>query len=149
MNKTDLVKEWFDIAADDLRAAKFLFDKLHPKPLEIICYHCQQSVEKVLKGFLTDRGIEPPHTHNLEDLRLMCMQHDNSFAEAAIQNACVILREYANTTRYPDRPEILETNAEFALNEAEKIYALCANLIPELQLQMGKIRDNSLSPDSA
>lgn len=31
----------------DLEAAKFLTN-MHPQPLEIICYHCQQSAEKIL-----------------------------------------------------------------------------------------------------
>jgi HEPN domain-containing protein len=106
MNGTDLVKEWFEIASDDLRSATFLYDKLHPKPLEIICYHCHQTVEKVLKGFLTDRGIEPPYTHDLEELRLMCMQYDSSFD--TIQKACVILKSYSASTRYPGRPQISE-----------------------------------------
>ena len=130
MNRTDLVKEWFEIASDDLRSAAFLFDKLCPKPLEIICYHCQQAVEKALKGFLIDRGIEPPYTHDLEDLRLMCMQYDSSFADSTVQNVCAILKGYATTTRYPNRPQIEETDAVFALNEAEKIHKLCADLIP-------------------
>ena len=60
MNKLDLVKEWFDIAADDMRSAVFLFDNLRPKPIEIICYHCQQAVEKAMKGYLINHDIEPP-----------------------------------------------------------------------------------------
>jgi len=131
MNKADLVREWFEIALDDFEVASHLFKTMHKKPLEIICYHCQQAVEKALKGFLTNNDIEPPHLHDLENLRLMCMEHDRSFE--GIQKACVKLKEYASTTRYPDRPEIVESDAMYALKETERIYAFCADLISEFR----------------
>ena len=136
MSVTDLVKEWFEIALSDLQVATFLFDKMHPKPLEIVCYHCQQAVEKVLKGFLTDQGIEPPYIHDPEELRLMCVEYDCSFE--TIQKACLKLRGYAASTRYPNRPEIEEMDAAFALEEADKIYVFCADLIPALTTPNGK-----------
>jgi len=40
---SDLVSEWLEIASNDLTVAHHLFDTMHPKPLEIICYHCQQA----------------------------------------------------------------------------------------------------------
>lgn len=44
------VKEWLEFAKMDLDAAKHLNDTFYPKPLQIICYHCQQSAEKALKA---------------------------------------------------------------------------------------------------
>ena len=150
MNETDLVKEWFDIASIDLQVAAHLFNTMHPKPLEIVCYHCQQAAEKALKGFLTDRGIEPPYTHDLEQLRLMCIEYDSSFSDATIQKASLKLSEYAVSTRYPDRPEIEEQDAAFALEEADKIYSLCANLIPALKIVIPpppvELGDDGLQP---
>jgi len=80
MTKTDLIKEWFGFASNDLYAAVHLFETMHNKPLEIICYHCQQAVEKAIKGFLIYHDVEPPYIHDLEKLRLMCEEHDASFA---------------------------------------------------------------------
>ena len=131
MNKADLVKEWFEIASTEHKAATHLFETMQKKPLEIICYLCQQSTEKSLKGFLANHDIEPPYTHDLESLRLMCIEKEGSFE--VIQEACIRLREYASTTRYPDRPEILESDALYALNEAKKIYSFCADFIPALK----------------
>ncbi|MFO7889725.1 MAG: HEPN domain-containing protein [bacterium] len=51
MDSFDIAKEWFDIAQSDLLSAKYL-QNMKPLPVEIICYHCQQSSEKLLKGFL-------------------------------------------------------------------------------------------------
>lgn len=47
MDDNCIAKEWFEFAKRDLEAAKFLMD-MYPKPLEIICYHCEQSAEKYL-----------------------------------------------------------------------------------------------------
>ncbi|EEG47745.1 hypothetical protein RUMHYD_03392 [Blautia hydrogenotrophica DSM 10507] len=32
-------------------------EHMYPKPLEIICYHCQQSIEKLLKGLLISKNV--------------------------------------------------------------------------------------------
>jgi HEPN domain-containing protein len=29
---------------------------MHPTPVEVICYHCQQSAEKYLKGYIVLHG---------------------------------------------------------------------------------------------
>jgi HEPN domain-containing protein len=126
MNKADLVKEWFDIASDDLRSAAFLFENLCPKPIEIVCYHCQQAVEKAMKGYLINHDIEPPYIHDLEKLRKMCIEFNPSFE--TIKEVCLELRGYAASARYPNFPEITEADAASALKEAEKIYAFCAEL---------------------
>ncbi len=39
-------KEWYDLAVMDLKIARYLEETYRPKPLEIICYHCQQAAEK-------------------------------------------------------------------------------------------------------
>ena len=70
MNKVDLVKRWFELALSDLRSAKFL-KNMWPKPLEVICFHCQQSVEKALKGFLAYQDSEPPLAHELHPLAIL------------------------------------------------------------------------------
>ena len=51
MNNREIANEWFSYEENDLNSAKFLLN-MYPKPLEIICNHCQQSAEKYLKGFL-------------------------------------------------------------------------------------------------
>ena len=132
MNKTDLVREWFEYASTDLNTAAHLFETMRPRPLEIICYHCQQAVEKALKGFLLDHETEPPRTHDLEQLRLLCANHDPLLFET-IQEACQKLTDYAVSARYPSQVEIEETNAIFALAEAGRLYTICVDMVPELR----------------
>ena len=45
-----LIDEWLRFANMDLDLAKHSFATMHPAPLEIICYHCQQAAEKFLKS---------------------------------------------------------------------------------------------------
>lgn len=42
-------KEWQRLADMDLKTVVYP-KKMKPLPIEIICYHCQQSAEKYLKG---------------------------------------------------------------------------------------------------
>lgn len=64
------VKQWLDYAAQDLGVARHLFENYHPKPLEIVCYHCQQSAEKAIKAVIVSlhwpTGI--PKSHDLSFL---------------------------------------------------------------------------------
>ena len=64
MNNFDVAQEWFDIAEMDISSAKYL-QTMIPMPIEIICYHCQQSVEKYLKGYLALNEHEIIKTHDL------------------------------------------------------------------------------------
>lgn len=48
-NKEGLI--WFKYAQNDLEAVKILSEQLKPK-YEIVCYHCQQYAEKMLKRFI-------------------------------------------------------------------------------------------------
>ncbi|NIR51999.1 HEPN domain-containing protein [candidate division KSB1 bacterium] len=64
MKNEDVAEEWFKIAETDLSSARFL-QKMKPTPQEIICYHCQQSAEKFLKGL---HGEEIKRTHDLTQL---------------------------------------------------------------------------------
>ncbi|MGI5065899.1 hypothetical protein H0R90_06650 [Treponema putidum] len=44
--KNDLehdVDEWLRFVEMDMSTAYHLFKMMHPKPLEIICFHCQQA----------------------------------------------------------------------------------------------------------
>ena len=49
MKNENYVKEWLEYAKRDYESALHLFDNMVPAPLEIICFHCQQSAEKKQK----------------------------------------------------------------------------------------------------
>jgi len=115
----DLAKEWYEFAMTDFATAKHLYDTMHPKPLKIICYHCQQSAEKFLKGFLISNEIEAPRTHDLVQLRIMCVKINEKFEE--LESACKILNRYGVQPRYPRETEVLESDAEAAVQNVQEL----------------------------
>ncbi len=118
MKNRDIANEWFQFAVLDLGAAKFLTG-MRPLPLEIICYHCQQSAEKYLKGFIVLNGGKVIKTHDLLILNKDCRQYDKSFSE--IEDECVELVDYGALVRYPFNIDLEERDALDALKSAEKI----------------------------
>lgn len=58
-------EEWLKLANEDLQSAEYLFEK---RLLRMVCFHAQQSVEKVLKSLLAENEVEIPRIHNLLDL---------------------------------------------------------------------------------
>ena len=115
----EYVSEWFNFADRDLSSAEYLLP-MHPRPLEIICYHCQQSSEKYLKGFLVHSGIEQPaKTHDLERLRLECINFDNRFSK--IDQACKRLTRYGVQPRYPNEILVTENDTDNAIEYARQI----------------------------
>jgi len=112
------VIEWIQIADDDLYSAKILYGQVR-KPFEIICYHCAQSIEKFLKGFLTYNDIIPEKTHNLLLLLESCIQKDNNFEN--IRTECSLLNRFTNEIRYPHRIEINIDDVNYSIKAVERI----------------------------
>jgi HEPN domain-containing protein len=124
MTNNDLVQEWYKFAMTDFNSAKYLCD-MRPKPLEIICYHCQQSAEKFLKGFLISNNVEAPKIHDLRRLCELCLNINNSFD--SLKEICQNLNPYGVQPRYPDEIEILETDAEKALQNVQDMINFFGN----------------------
>jgi len=115
----EYVAEWFDFADMDLASAEYLCG-MRPQPLEIICYHCQQSAEKYLKGYLIYSGMmEPPKIHNLDNLCELCSDYDKHFKE--IEKVCNILTVYGTQPRYPNEMEISLRDMQKALEYARQV----------------------------
>jgi HEPN domain-containing protein len=128
MNGIELVKEWLQLAHNDLIVAKHTLEDLYPRQTEISCFHCQQAAEKSLKAYLLFCDIEPPRVHNLRLLCQMCAQQDASFEALLIP--CSDLTPYGVEIRYPNELEIDEENARLAVGKAGEIYNFCLAKIP-------------------
>jgi len=112
------VIEWIMIADEDLYSAKILSEQIR-KPYEIICYHCAQSVEKYLKGYLAYIDVTAPKTHNLSLLLDLCIENNNDFEN--IRTECGILNKFTNDIRYPHRIEIKEADMMYSIGAVETI----------------------------
>lgn len=83
----------------DASLADFTFANMYPKPLELICYHCQQAAEKALKALIIAKieNFDVPKTHDLAflvDLLSEYFEISNS-----LYNACSDLTPYAVKVR--------------------------------------------------
>lgn len=115
----DDFNEWISYAKTDLEAAKFLTN-MHPQPLEIICYHCQQSAEKSIKALIVKNGIQVKKTH---DLLLLLQDLKSKIDISPVKIECAELTNYSVITRYPYNfgDSIDETRMKRAICSAEKI----------------------------
>ena len=128
MNKKSIAQEWFDVANQDLASANYL-QNMQPVPIEIICYHCQQTAEKYLKGFLAYLGQEVQKTHDLVLLNKLCQEANNDFKKIA--EDCLLLTDYGVNIRYPYPLELNEEDMQLALKNAENIKSFVTNKIIE------------------
>lgn len=118
MDNKDVAKEWFKVAETDLASAEFL-QRMKPVPVEIICYHCQQSAEKHLKGFLALKGEAIEKIHDLIRLNKICQKYADDFE--TIEEDCLMLTDYAVNVRYPFPMDINEDDMHLALKSARRI----------------------------
>jgi HEPN domain-containing protein len=143
LDKNSIVKLWHDFANDDLISAKYLLG-LHPLKLGIICYHCQQSAEKMLKGFLISKNIDPPRTHDLRLLRRTCGETADGFDD--IEEACVRLTAYGVQPRYPMEIELTESDMRQALDDADHIMSFISQ---RLELSSDEMQNETPQAQSA
>ena len=96
------VRDWLYRAKLDEDSADRLLSGGHPI-VETALFHCQQLSEKVLKAYLTYRGVRFGRTHDLVDLVKLCESLDPTFS-GLLPNAGD-LTQYAVRFRYPtDEP---------------------------------------------
>ena len=113
----EYVQLWLDKANSDLKNAEIILTaQVESPPLDTVCFHCQQAVEKFIKAFLVFHGKQFPFSHNLADLVTICMQVDETFA--TIQRKAETLTPFAVEIRYPDdfyMPTIKEANEAYVI----------------------------------
>ncbi|HAI87650.1 MAG TPA: DNA-binding protein [Firmicutes bacterium] len=129
MDSLEQANEWKKMAEMGLGSAEHLLN-MHPTPMEVVCYHCQQSAEKYLKGYLVLHGNNPPRTHDLDELCKLCLDTHDGFGKIADQ--CSDLTAYGVQTRYPMGLTLEERDMSQALNGARQIRDCVLALAPEL-----------------
>jgi HEPN domain-containing protein len=118
MDKSEAAQEWLVYAEDDFGSAEYLLGR-RPLPLEVICFLCQQSAEKVLKGLLVLQGIRPPRIHDLVEIYDLCEPFTLDIN--TILTPCKDLNDYSVRPRYPDEIVINEDRMKKALADAKAI----------------------------
>ena len=111
-------EEWLAIADTDLGVARHLYATYHPKPFEIICYHCQQAAEKAIKAVIVANGAPGgmPKLHDLSfplDQIKNMVEIDETFFDYADE-----LTPYGVAVRYPSELFLEDRHAKSALCHA-------------------------------
>jgi HEPN domain-containing protein len=101
-SREDYVREWFARARSDLKIARREMDTSDPAA-DAVCFHFQQAVEKMLKGWLVWRRQDFPRTHNLAALVELAERLDPQFSEL---RKVAPLTAYAVDSRYPETPHL-------------------------------------------
>lgn len=125
MKKDDPQNTWLAFAADDLHAAEALLEKDIPN---LVCFHAQQCIEKVLKFLLLDHHQPSPKIHDLKELYTRCVDA-NILKVLPFKTEIMMLSPFYVPTRCPDAvvgslPDRLPTeqDAQQALAAAQKLY---------------------------
>lgn len=89
---------WVRKAEEDVQAARALAAQ---KPLlrDIVCFHCQQAVEKYLKALLQELSVSFPKTHDLELILDLLVPHDPTLRR--LRRRVDALTSFAVEYRYP------------------------------------------------
>ena len=88
---------WIDSAQEDLIAAEILIYK--PRCYKLVAFHCQQALEKSLKGYILFKDNRLLDGHNLLWLCKQAAKNDKDFIE--FLDECALINHCYIDTRYP------------------------------------------------
>jgi len=113
-----------------MAVAEYLAANMRPVPTEIIAFHCQQAVEKYLKGVLVILKEEPPYTHDLDELCTLSEKHRSSFV--SISSPCTVITHFSVQPRYDRGLSLSEDDMRLVLAHIKTIRDFLQKEIPEL-----------------
>ena len=93
-----LTGQWVRKAEHDVLVAWHL-TKLKPLLTDEICFHCQQAIEKLLKGMLAEHGLPIQKTHDLTILLAQLLPTDPTLR--SLGRGLKGVTRYAVEYRYP------------------------------------------------
>jgi HEPN domain-containing protein len=126
----EIVQQWVMKAENDLEIVRR--DITSEKPVtDVLCFHCQQAVEKYLKAFLVYHGIKPPRVHIIENILSDCEKIDLSFKSL---RHTMYMSEFSVELRYPDDFYLPPpAQLEKAFRDAVDVRNFVRSKLPEIQ----------------
>lgn len=110
---------WLAKADIDIRAARADLAAVPPITSDAL-FHCQQAIEKALKGFLAAHELPPVRKHDLEQLGELVIKLETSFRELVPRSYHLSI--YASEFRYPG--EMVEPDVATATTGLEEAVAI-------------------------
>jgi HEPN domain-containing protein len=126
----DVVREWRQKADNDLDTAFREILRGNDAHLDLVCYLCQQGIEKLMKGALIARRVVPPKTHDLVSLHRLLAGAEPAWRWD--ENELQWLTMCATVYRYPGERASRAT-AEQAVDTARRLRSALAPLFPASQ----------------
>jgi HEPN domain-containing protein len=115
----ELVRRWLEKADHDLVTAEHTLTLGDECPLDTVCFHTQQCVEKCLKAVLVRVQTPFRRTHDLEELRLSLPAE---FEMPLSTEDLARLTPHARNARYPDDwAPISRDEAMWAVDAARRV----------------------------
>jgi len=118
------VRKWTVKALNDFKVAKHELNLPEDEiTTDVVCFHCQQTVEKLLKAYLIFKNIDFGRTHHLELLLELCSEQATEFKELYLGE----LSDYAVEIRYPETfyiPSVEEAKECFEIASKVKEFVL-------------------------
>ena len=128
--------EWMAFARTDYESAKYLNGALfHPRPLNVICYHCQQAAEKAVKALIVYFGSQGgmPKVHDisflLNQIKNIIYEKKGIIVTDELLIAADSLSKYGIAPRYPNEIEVDEQMTGKALSDSEAILQWAEDVI--------------------
>ena len=128
--------EWLVFARTDYECARYLEGaSFHPRPLNIICYHCQQAAEKALKALIVYFGNQGgmPKVHDisflLNQIKNLVREQKGIQVSHDLMMTADSLSKYGVAPRYPNEIEVDEYHAKKALADSKTILDWVGNVI--------------------
>jgi HEPN domain-containing protein len=120
----DNAKSWFVFAGKDLQGAKQLLDA---NGLEnLVLFHCQQAIEKVLKAILSEHNVRFPKIHGTRTLYELVVSNISSNLKID-ENILIEIDSIYIDSRYPNELGILPSGFP-TQEEAKRIFDETENL---------------------
>jgi HEPN domain-containing protein len=124
-----VVREWLVQADNDLTAAAQILKLGKDAPVEAVCFHAQQRVEKHLKAMLVYRSIPFPKSHDIRIILTLVPPASRPAIEAELQDR---LTKYATVARYP------ASGLAISLTAARRAVALARRVRREVRRKLPK-----------
>jgi HEPN domain-containing protein len=113
---------WLKKSDGDFKMMRSLMDSNDPAQFDGVCFHAQQSIEKLLKALCIELDIKFRRTHDLEELLELLVSNYPSLR--LIQVELRKLTELGGDFRYPD-----EFATQFEASQAVDLCVKCRETI--------------------
>ena len=123
-----VVAGWIRKAEGDYDNATNELKRGRRAPVDTICFHAQQTIEKYLKAILVLKGLEVPRTHDIPALLGLLPKAARPPMTKAEQE---LISDYAVITRYPgDYEPIALVDARKAVTIAGRVRGFLRKYFP-------------------